>query len=256
MFTTIVYNSSRAGAQATLLALSAITDAHVRGTGNDYVVPSLNQCVGEYAFHGTAAAAGSVTLAQFQSPSLRSLLLKDVSRAHDSNTVLNERMIEMHLQDPIVLAVNELAEFWLANGALASAYGYGAVWLADGPLAKVSGNIQTVACTTSFTPTVNVWSLGTITITQSLPAGQYNVVGMRVISAATAGIARLVFVGGIWRPGCPITTTIMTPDLDAFNHGNMGVWGTFPHNTPPSLEVCEVAAVANPAVYLDLIKVG
>ena len=256
MFTVVGYNSSRAGAQATLLALAGMADAHVRAVGNDIVVPTLNDLVGAYIFHGTAVAAGSVTLAQIQSPSLRQILLKDICQAHDSNTVLNRLMLAIFPQDPLALAVNELMEVWIANGALASAYGYAFLFLSDGPIVPVNGPVQTIRCTTAFTPTANAWSLGVLTPVQSLPAGQYNVVGMRCISAATAGLARLVFVGGTWRPGVPITTSLMNADLVDFRYGNMGVWGTFPHNTPPSVEIAEVAAVANPDVYLDLMKVG
>lgn len=256
MFTTIAWNDARAGSQATLLAMAAVADQHVRAVGNDIIVPDLANIIGVLAAHGTQAAAGSVLLAQIVSPSLRAMILKDIAEGWDTNSSMDSEQVEMFPTFPIPVRKDESLNALMANGALASARGMVALWLADGPLKPITGNIMTVRCTTVITGVANTWVNGVLTPVQSLPAGKYQVVGMSAILAGSAGIARLVFVGGQWRPGVPIRIGLMKQDYPEFRYGNLGVWGEFNHNTPPSVDMISIAAVNNPDIYLDLIKTG
>ncbi len=256
MFTVVAFDDARAAAQAVLLALAGAVDQHVTVIGNDITVPDLNKLVGVQFIHGTQALPGALTLAQLRTPSMLALLLKDIDKSWDSNGILDSENIELFLDDPLELKVGEQLEAWMANGAVVAARGIAAVLLADGPLAPVKGDIRTVRCT-SVTPVVaDVWTLGVLNPQQQLPVGKYQVVGMSCVSPAEAGWARLIFTGSSWRPGCPIRTDVNNPEIPEFRNGKMGVWGEFNSNTIPRLEVLSIAAVANPDVYLDLIKTG
>jgi len=41
-----------------------------------------------------------------------------------------------------------------------------------------------------------------------------------------------------------------------FRRGILGNWGEFDQITPPKIEIMELTPVANPEVYLDLIKIA
>lgn len=256
MFTCVSYDQARVGAQAALLALTASVDDHVSVAGNDVTVPELSNLVGAYFAHGTRAVAGSFLLGQIKSPSMLLSVLKDITRGHDTNTIIDSEQLDLWLDDPIALRKDELLEAWMANGALAAARGLAVLMLSDGPMVPVKGDIRTVRFTSVVAPTADVWSLGVLTPQQQLPAGKYQVVGMCAVVAAECGWARLVLTGYSWRPGCPYRTAIQNPDITEFRYGRMGVWGEFQHNTIPRLQVLTLSAVANPDIYLDLIKVG
>lgn len=255
MFTTVGYAAAGV-APAALAAIAAVPDAHVRAVGLDIIVPDLANLVGVLVLNGTGAAAGNPIGAQVQAPSLRELVLKDVCRMHTTVAPFTDAHVDMFPSNPIALKKDELIEAWIALGAAAAGRSQINLFLSDGPLAPIAGKIQTIACATVTAAVANAWTLGVLAPVQALPAGKYQVVGMRALSPANAGVVRLVFVGGMWRPGCPITQLLQVDDQLQFRYGALGVWGEFLHNTPPSIEILSVAAVANPAIFLDIIKVG
>jgi len=255
-FTVIAYEEARETAVTTLSELAGVSDDHVRVVGDDIYVPSLNRLIGSFAHHGTGTAAGDITGAQLASPSLRRIFLQDMGKLTDLNASPATHQINMYPQNPLPLDVNEALNALMTNGAVVGAKGLVGVWLADGAISPVTGEIRTVKCTTTFTPTADAWTSGDLTFTQDLPVGRYRVVGARCIGGDTQGLFRFIFVGGIWRPGGVIQKDVADPDISWFRNGQLGVWGEFDQLTPPKIEVLELAAVANPTVYLDLIKVA
>ena len=87
-----------------------------------------------------------------------------------------------------------------------------------------------------------------------LPAGQYQVVGMRV-QGTNLVAARLVFQGFPWRPGAPAVNVLGDEDNKYFRMGRMGIWGEFDQTSPPTMDCLGVTDTTQ-VVYLDLIKVG
>lgn len=236
---------------ATLQALTALPDQHVRVQGDDLIVPrDYNYLLGAYVL------GASLTQARIQSPSLRRLVNLDVcpfTRAAAPNA--DNPRIYLIADNPKQLdedeALNVLAAEDAAGASAVSAF----VLLGAGEPAPVEGDIVTVRATSTNTATANTWTNVQLTFDQSLPAGTYQLVGSRHISA-NAVFHRYVFVGGIWRPGAPSLTSEDGIDVTKFRHGGMGVWGEFSHNTPPTVDVFCTAADASHKFYLDLIKVG
>ena len=128
--------------------------------------------------------------------------------------------------------------------------------LASGAIAPVTGEIRTIKATSTITVTANVWSSGSLDLAQDLPVGNYRLVGAKVVGGDTAGLFRFIQVGGGWRPGGLISRYFTDETLLLQRRGGLGVWFDFPHNRVPRLEVLEIAAVDNPSVYLDLLKVS
>jgi len=176
--------------------------------------------------------------------------------ATTGTAIINPLSPTIFPDSPIPLKTNEGMKALMTNGAVSGARGLVGIWLANGAITKVSGDIRTIKATTTFTPTANEWSSCALDFVQDLPVGDYQVVGARCIGGSTQGLFRLIFVGGIWRPGGVISQMITSPEMKMFRRGNLGVWGTFNSLQPPKLEVLEVASVANPTLFLDLIKVA
>jgi len=278
-FTLVDYNQDRASAVTTLSELTPVADDHVTIKGDSvYIPPDLNKIIGYSFSHTTGSGLGNFTGGRIDSPSLRAMFPLDISvganaldgmHAHTENLaasytqnattreqVINPLSPVMFQDSPIPLKTNEGMKALMTNGAVGGARGIAGIWLANGAITKVTGDIRTIKATTTFTPTANEWSSSIIDFVQDLPVGDYQVVGARCVGGDTQGLFRLIFVGGFWRPGGVINQRITSPDVKVFRRGNLGVWGTFHSLQPPKLEVMEVASVANPELYLDLIKVA
>jgi len=118
----------------------------------------------------------------------------------------------------------------------------------------VAGDIRTVKCTSGHTSAGDIWENVALTLTQTLPAGRYQVVGMRAFGTALLA-ARLVFIGGVWRPGVPAGDSIDDADVQLFRGGKFGVFGEFEFDQPPSVDLLGSGVTAAEEIYLDLIQI-
>lgn len=259
MFTTVAYSMQRVGATAALTVVTPVADSHVTIDGNNVVVPKeLSKLLGAFACYGTGLAAGAPTLAQLQSPGLRRVFQQDISRMSDSVADVTDVEVQLYPDSPLPLDPDEGLQAWTAHGALALGETTVGVFLSDGPAAKVSGEIRTIRFTSVCAAVTRVWTLGVLAAVQQLPMGSYNVVGARVINATESGLFRLVFTGYDWRPGGVLTHSVIAHEPSPFREGRLGVWGAFDWMHLPRIEICSMLAapVANPNVYLDLIKIS
>lgn len=236
--------------QVALAAIAAIPDPHVRINGSDVIVPSaVPNLVGFYA-NGV-----NITRAQLVSPSLRRFLNFESQPVDVNATPLAPfRFTDLRL-DPILLDGEE------ALNALTSESGAGATrmnafaWLSDGIIEPVDGDIRSVRVTSAQTLTAFQWTNAALTFDQQLPAGEYQVVGARFQSAGLLAY-RLVLPGHAWRPGGIGVTTDAGAEGTTFRVGNFGAWGSFRHNTPPTVDFCSVSADTSQIGTLDLVKVA
>ncbi len=245
-FTLVGFNESQGVAALTNVA--ALSDEHVTAIGDDITVPVLNQIIGAFAMKT------ALTQLQLQSPSLRRIFLQDVSPVLNALALLISDNPFHDLKDnPIPLEVSEkLNVAILGDGTVDD--GTVLVWLADGKPVQASGAIRTVRCTIPTTTIVLDWTNQILTFTQTLPAGRYAVVGMRVV-AANGIAARLIFIGGSWRPGALVALNAPDKIHPVFRNGGLGIWGEFEFDQPPSVEILCSAATGAAEVWLDLIQV-
>ena len=254
-FTLVAWNEVRA-AVTTIEPVTATPDDHVQVTGDDIYIPKLSHLIGAFAGHGVTAVAGTPSQAYLDSPSLRRITRHEIPILDSFNTPPLISAPQMHPLNPIPLDEGEALNAYLANTAVCAA-GRGMVgaWLADGAISPVVGDIRTILCTSVITGTLAVWDSGALTLAYDLPTGRYQLVGARCLAGATSQLFRFIFVEQWERPGGVSTRVIADPDLPDFRRGNLGVWGEFSHRALPRLEVLNVETVANPSVYLDVIKV-
>lgn len=146
-------------------------------------------------------------------------------------------------------------EFGVQADATAIELQRAAVWLHDGNFNIAPGPIFPLQFTATLTSVAETWTAGTINLTQLLPPGKYQVVGMDVV-AATNHFARLVFSDGGPRPGVLTRAINTTFPTSKFTGGNMGALGQFDSYSVPQLEVLNSAAVSTYNGVLEVIKVG
>lgn len=237
----------------TLTPLTAIADQHIRVTGDRIYVPSLNKLIAEYA-----AQANTVTHVQLQSPSLRRVALLDVGICQGGIRPSGGESFIPHFNCPLDLEVGEGLEAYINKPSDSAIVATVLVWLADGVLTPVVGEIFTVKVTATITSILTQWVNGALTFTQTLPVGRYAIVGATMMEAGGDLIGfRFVIPGYEWRPGSLTTGDLGAKPNVAQRYGGMGVWGEFDSTTPPSIDIIAAAAASQTVVgYIDLMKVG
>lgn len=247
-FTTIAYSESQDTAGALTYVL-ACPDQHVRVEADNIIVPrGMNYLAGAYAVGTT------ITLAQLESPALRRTVLYDVSPVQAAAYPATPKAIVDMFASPIPLDEDEALRALVAEAFVGAQRETVVVWLADGPLEAVAGEVYTVRATGTTTVVAWAWSNVPLTFTQALPAGRYQVVGARIDSAGLIA-GRLVFVGGVWRPGVVGAQGVNGQEIPAFRHGRLGVWGEFEHSQPPSVDILSGLADVAETVWLDIIRI-
>ena len=242
-FTTVAFH--KAAVSGTLLPLQPIADQHVTVKDNDLTIPDLNFLVAALMF-GTG-----ISQAQLRSPSLRRLVLEDLGKMLVTETCVGAvDVLEDKRDNPLELVVSEKLNVYTIH----TTDGWALIWLADGPIAPVTGDIRTVKCTVVTHGAADVWTNSALILSQTLPAGRYQVVGMRAFGTNLLAV-RLVFVGGTWRPGVPANDSIDDADLPQFRNGKFGAFGEFEFDQPPSVDLLGTGVSADEEIYLDLIQI-
>ena len=247
MFTLVVFYETQA--TPTLALVAGLADPHVRVAADDIYVPDALPFLLAYMVVGDVY----ITQARIESPSLRSLANIDVCPL---NLALEPSspplLVDIH-SVPKALAGREGLNLRVSGSQAVRTFGL--IWLGDGPIVPVTGEVFTVKAKSATTLVAYTWTNGAITFEQTLPTGRYQVVGMRAKSAGLVA-ARLVFSGGAWRPGCVGCDAYSDVPNDVFRAGNLGVWGEFNHDLPPTVDFLSVSADTSEEIWLDLIKIA
>jgi hypothetical protein len=246
-FTLCAFHESTTASKTTY-AINALADPHVRVSDDDLWIPEALPMLA-----AVWAGGAYVTLARLESPTLRTLTPIDIIPFDLATEPGSPPALVYQGHAPKLIGGGEAlnAKFSASQADILKAL----VWLCDGPLAQVTGEIFTVKASTSVTLTANAWTNAALTFAQTLPKGRYQVVGMRAKSTGLVA-ARLVFPGYAWRPGCLGFDAYNEVERPEFRHGRMGVWGEFDHDVPPTVDFLSISADSNPEVWLDLIKIA
>jgi len=230
-------------------ALNAVPDVAVYTQGgNIRVPPDIANLLAEAAL----SAQTSPFSAQIQSPSLRELANQDIGPIAPALLFSSDTQLQWHGDNPRALQGNEAltASVFATGGAAAG--NYVLAWLADGAVKPSPGKQFTMRLTAAAVLSAGLWVNSPLTFGSSLPAGSYQVVGMRAEGAHLVA-ARLVFIGGAYRPGVPAEPTASSAYFSNFRDGAYGVLGEFDINQPPTVD-CLGATDTTQVIYLDLIK--
>lgn len=249
MFTLIAFSESQ-DPGGVFAKVAAVSDQHVRTSGDKITVPQLNNIIASYGINGTGLGE-----ARLVSPTLRRVNPYYITPTEITIAPASDPRIMYHGDNPIPLETNEDLEVEnSANPAGAEVQTYG-VWLADGPQLPVTGEIVTVNCEITLALVASSWEFSEITFPDSLPVADYDIVGARLVAAAGT-LFRFVPVGASNRPGgvCAVATDSLDPFMQRY--GRLGAWLTFNTVQPPGVEVLASAAAGSATyqLYLDLIK--
>jgi hypothetical protein len=127
------------------------------------------------------------------------------------------------------------------------------VFLADRPPQPITGLIRTMKATYASITTTGAWASQTLTLSQSLPAGRYAVVGAHA-KGANLQAMRFIPVGYTWRPGFIPVTVLSDKRPPIFRRGGLGIWFEFEFDQIPQIEALCTGATGAGEVYLDLIQ--
>lgn len=233
-----------------LVGIAAVPEQTIFTSGDDLRVPTqLPFLIGAAALIGDASGVR----AQLQSPSLRIFTNLDIEPIVLADLFGSPPEVLFHPKRAIPLQADESLNFYMDSDPAVAEQHYGLVWLADGPQSEVVGEMFSIRATAAITQVLTAWTNGTLAFAQVLPAGRYQVIGMRARSTDAIAM-RLVFPEQIARPGVPVVNAIGDEDPPSFRFGRSGVFGEFPHTNPPTLDVVGGAAVVQNLI-LDLIKV-
>jgi hypothetical protein len=235
--------------------LAALADQHIKVVGDDLYVPNDLPNIAAAAFGIDTTTEAFVRIV---SPSLRArsnIYFEPTNGQSGAAQEPNSPQIATDLRSsPIPLVPGEQLNCETNSNPGAAQDQWGLLWLSDGPLVPVEGDIFTVPATNTTTLTANAWTNGALTFSSDLPRGRYAVVGMRARSAGLVA-ARLVFIGGRWRPGVLGTDTVGDIEAPMFRLGGMGEFGQFEDDEAPSVDFLSISADSAQDVILDLIQV-
>lgn len=117
-----------------------------------------------------------------------------------------------------------------------------------GPCYRVRG---TATCAGA----VGSWFASQITLEDTLPPGEFAIIGMDVVGA-NLGPCRLIFNGGGWRPGCLPRDDTADVRLDNWSFGRFGAFGSFKNFSIPQLECFARGTIATQDVFIDLVQLS
>ena len=253
MFTLIAYDEICPTSENAYHAVDPIDDQQAKIEGDRVYIGDLNQIL------GYGVASGEVITAAFlSSPSLRRLALLDILPIRQSDDFAALNAVNWKLESPTPLETNEGLEAYVFTNVGAPAVNtHVAVWLCDGPITPVTGDIFHVNATATIVQLDAEWVNTEIDFRQTLPVGRYQVVGAYCWMTDLM-LFRFVPIGESHRPGGVGGIALDSPCPAVQRDGGLGVWFEFDQVTPPSVDILGNIGAAGTAVdmVLDLIKVG
>ncbi len=239
----------------TLQPLPPIPDSTVTVSVNDLFVPDkYNQLLAAACL----SKGGTSTQAQLRSPSLREMFFPEVNPQVIGANFDNTHPYTDWFSNPVQLITNEGLNFYSdAGGDGSTTEGvYGIVNLGAGKISPASGKMYSIRASSAAALSAGKWVQSPIAFDQTLPVGNYDIVGMRCEGSGLVA-ARLLFIGAsaITRPGAlgvaGSTSVVVTDE----RYGSVGIYGTFNSITQPSVECLGDTGTSQTFVF-DLIKRG
>lgn len=246
MFHTVAFQASLAATADT--DTPAVTD-NIMLIQNNHFVPQQDMQI-LYAY------AGAVTLlrSKFTSPTLRQYSPPFIRPIDTAASPSSRTPIADYRDYPMTIKALEELAVQSTDSAAGPNVCNVIVGLQYSPnIPAANGQIITMRGTGTTTVTANAWSAAAITWADTLPAGNYQCVGLSGFSA-TGIAARLIFDQQYFRPGAVIGANDSIIPHHMFLKGGLGVWGNFTANRMPNVEMFCTSADTAQTVYLDLVR--
>lgn len=249
MFHTLAFYTNDLAINASLVALGTVTDQIIPVQNNRY------QTVEDWTAFAAYVGIPDCTAARINAPSLRRISLPYISPMSLTALPANVPPLIMYGDFGPRLERTEELTIEASRGNVAAADAYALLWVRARQKMATPGPIITVQLTTSITIAEGVWTAGNITLTQTLPAGRYEIVGMDAFGTNLLA-ARVIFPGGGYRPGVLAQGAQGEWNQMDSRFGRMGAFGTFDSFAQPLVECFGVGAGTSQIIYWDLVKVS
>ena len=254
MFTLIDYTDSTSAAQ-TDTDIPMASDSHVTVLNGHplFPVPLWVQWV--------YAQGLTMTRVRISAPRLKPILRPVVQPCDQSATVTDNLRIVEYWRHPIMLNPVEEIQMLRTNTTAVAERDNVLLAVGDNIRTTPQGDMYTGRFTTSFTPTANAWSTGSLTADDTLQVGRYSIIGARVNLSTGIG-ARFIFPGAPVagalpqiRPGVRCCASNAQEGIWWQRYGFMGELGQFESFALPVLEIMDTTGTANPEVFFDIVNV-
>jgi len=250
MFTTVAYYQVLPP-NSPPTPITPIPDPHIRVEGKNIIVPE-----GMNYYLGCRLITNTYNPAYLDAPSLRRFMYHWIDGSSEDQATTITTPFDNRFYNPLPLDNFEPLRIVGDNPSTTSErYWVAVVFIGDGPQVPVTGDIYTVKTMGTGTIRAYQWSNVSLSFTDTLPAGRYQLVGAAVPYGGVIAV-RFVLVGQAWRPGVLGRGGYYRVGPDIFRHGRLGVFGEFPHDQPPTVDVLSGVDMGEVAIFLDLIKVG
>lgn len=244
-----VYSASQ-GIGATEADLAAVADPFFARQNSHYLMPYQLKLMMAYGV-GTG-----LDRARLNTPYFRRVFLPYLWPLNQAvNTPTDPAFVD-YRDSPLTLPALEEIEVDTTNTDAGAQRHNVALWIGDGDLSyPVGADVYTVRATAAITCVAYTWTSGVLTFGQTLPGGEYAIVGAQVQSA-TGILARFILPGYAHRPGIIANTSIAHRPPFQGDKRVLGEFGRFKHTALPQLEMFCSGADSAQTVLLDLCKVG
>lgn len=233
--------------------LAAVADQTQYTNSNDLRVPKLNKLFAVAA----AVGSGGLGVARLSSPSLRREVLPQIEpvmgRTDGHQLPTSPAYVHDFRKSPLVLDEGEAYNVEVHSDTTAAARQWILSWFCDNVPAEVDGGAFVIRATGATTLGVGAWTTVAITFDQSLPVGNYDVVGFRARSSNLYA-ARIIFPEQGPRPGVIGCNASSDISWGPQRRGGLGVFGTFNSNNPPQVECLAGVADTAEVFEFDLVK--
>lgn len=230
--------------------IPAVSDQVFTISNNHFIPPVPVQVV------LATAMCLNFTRLKISTPKLRALAQPQFPRGNNVALGAAQGAIIDLTMNPLKLnPIDELSAL-VSTNVLAATQPTVGLWMNDGSTAHPKGEPYWVHGTSTVTNVAFGWASASITLDQTLPAGRYSIIGMRVVGAS-AFFGRLIFPTGGWRPGVLVVPNIQSNEGWYFENGYLGEFGQFASVAQPLLEIfAQVAGATTYDVFLELLKIG
>lgn len=246
----LVYTKAQS-ASASLAALTALADPAIpTDQSGRYLLPQQMQLL------AALVAGTNITAAQVNSPYFRRTFLPSLWPLVSGVTWTTDPNIIDYRTNPMTLPALEGIEVDTSNGSGTNQHVAG-LFIADTLPQNLNGSqVYSLAFTSSITSVAYTFVSGSMTLSQTLPQGQYALVGAQVCSA-TIMFARFLMPGMAYRPGVVGTPAVTGRPPWQGRKQPMGVMGSFYSTSLPQLEIfCSGADTAGQVGSIDLVKIA
>ena len=237
-------------ADATLANIDAVADDYLRLSNSKFISSDRLELL------ALMLGGASMDYGYIDAPNLRCVTNPYIFPFNENATIPTDANFVDYSERPLVLPPRQEFGVKAYQDSAGASDSYFVMHLQRNFRPLPTGPIYTMRGTYSTAVTANAWSsLSSITWADQLPAGDYVVCGLDVISA-TCLACRIIPDKCPERPGNFGLAAVTSRSNNLFRMGGSGAWCDFENDLIPPVEVYCDSADSSFEVYMDIVQVS